>query len=276
MQAASSNSGTWGAGGTAGDDLNTGCFEPLDTMLAGVSTFSVGSSNISLSFTAGGGGDVQNCLLRFTGVLLASIVVSPAAGNASTYFNGFYFFENLATGSFTITLTTGTGSVVLPQGRRGIFFVDQVNAPRIIAVGGSTEADPVPAGSVMLFYNAAAPSGWTVVSADDWAVRIASSAAGTTGGSSPFSTAFTNRTILQANLPAVSFTGTYAHTHNVSAQSSGGVGSGNSFLQAASTGGGAIASQQPDTATITVSSGGSSTAMNFAVRYYSMLLATRN
>src|ERR1043166_8015421 len=88
VQAAASNSGTWGAGGTTGDDLNTGCFSLLDYMLGGVSTFSVSSSNVTLSYTNGGGGDVTNALWRFSGTLTGNIVVSPAAGNAATYLTG--------------------------------------------------------------------------------------------------------------------------------------------------------------------------------------------
>lgn len=195
VQTAGTNSGTWGAGGTTGADLNTGVMGPIDTMLAGISTFSVSSSNISLTFTAGGSGDVQNCMWRFTGTLLSSIVVSPTAGDATTYLNGFYYFENLTSGSFTITLTTGTGSVVLPQGRRGCVFIDGTNAPRITGLVGSSTVDPIPAGTVMLFYQNAAPAGWTIVtSQNDKALRVVSSAGGVAGGTNAFSTVFAQTT----------------------------------------------------------------------------------
>lgn len=272
VQTAASNTGVWGAGGTTGDDLNTGVMGLLDTQLAGLASFSVSSSNVTLSYA-----NVQSCMLRFSGVLLASIVVSPDASGspvAATYFNGFYYWENVTTGSFTITLTTGAGSVVLPQGRRGIVFVDSSNGPRIVAIAGSSPADPIPSGSNMTFYNAAAPSGWTLVALDDYDVRI-STAGGSVGGSTAYSSVFTGRTISQGNLPAVSFNGTYAHTHQVSAQSAGGVASGQSFLQG-TTGAGALTTTQPNTASISVSSGGSGTAMDFSVRYVNMLLATRN
>lgn len=195
-QSAGSASGTWGAGGSTGVDLNTGVIGPLDTILAGLSTFSVSSSNVSLTFTAGGGGDVSNCMFRFTGTLLASIVVSPTAGDAATYFLGFYNFENLTTGSFTITVTTASGSVVLPQGRRGIMFVDATNGPRIVALVGSSTADPVPTGSKTLWYNTAAPSGWTAVALNDYAIKIVTAGlGGVTSGSVAYSTLFTRTTV---------------------------------------------------------------------------------
>lgn len=190
-QAAATNSGVWGAGGTTGVDLNTGVIGPLDTIVAGLSTFSVSSSDVTLTFVAGGGGSVQNCMWRFTGVLLQSILVGPAVGDATTYLNGFYFWENLTSGSFTITVQTGTGSVVLPQGRRGCLFFDGTNAPRITAMVGSGTADPIPAGSTTIWYQASAPAGWTAVALNDYAVKIVTNGSGgVTSGSVAYSTLF--------------------------------------------------------------------------------------
>lgn len=130
-------------------------------------------------------------MFRFTGTLLANIVASPAVGDAAAYFNGFYYFENLTSGSFTITLTTGAGSVVLPQSRRGVVFVDSTNGPRIISSFSSSGTDPVPIGSVLLFYQNAAPDGYTIVSSlNDYGVKIVSSAGGVTSGSVAYSTVF--------------------------------------------------------------------------------------
>ncbi len=270
-QAAASASGTWGAGGTTGVDLNTGVIGPLDTIVAGISTFSVSSSNVSLSFTAGGGGDISNCMLRFTGTLLASIVVSPAAGDATTYFNGFYFFENLTSGSFTITLTTGTGSVVLPQGRRGCLFIDGTNAPRITAIAGSATADPIPAGSVMPFYQNAAPAGWTIVSSqNNKALRVVSSAGGVAGGTTAFTSVFTSRTPAGTNS-----TGTASVTLP-----------GDASYASTTFAVGALAVNNNNNGNLSMNgrtlSGTTSaptfvgTAMDFAVQYIDLILATRD
>lgn len=187
VQTAASNSGVWGAGGTTGDDLNTGVMGLLDTQLAGVASFSVSSSNVSLSYA-----NIQSCMFRFTGTILANIVVSPAVGDAATYFNGFYYWENLTTGNFSITVTTAFGSVVLPQSRRGVMFVDGTNGPRIVSITTSgTAYDPIPAGTVMLFYQNAAPTGWTISSSlNDYALKIVSSAGGVTSGTIAYSTVF--------------------------------------------------------------------------------------
>lgn len=188
VQSAGSNPGAWGAGGVAGNDLNTGVMGPVDTQLAGVSTFSVSSSNVSLAFS-----DVQNCIWRFTGTLTASIVVSPAAGDATTYLNGFYFWSNLTTGNFSITVTTANGSVVLPQGRQGLLFVSATASlgPALFAITDPAGAQPIPSGTVMLFYQNAAPTGWTISSAlNDYALKIVSSGGGVTSGSVAYSTLF--------------------------------------------------------------------------------------
>jgi hypothetical protein len=215
VQAQGSNSGVWGSGGVAGDDLNTGVMLPLDGMLAGLSTFSLSASPVSLTFTAGGGGDVQNCMFRFTGALLANIVVSPAVGDATTYFRGFYMWENVSSGNFSVTVTTAAGSAVLPQGRRGIMFVDATNGPRIVAITGSATADPIPAGTVMPFYQPAAPAGWTAVALNDYAIKIVSNGnGGVTSGSVAYSTLF-GRTATDAY--ALQVADLAPHTHNFTA-----------------------------------------------------------
>lgn len=208
MQTAASNSGTWGAGGATGDDLNTGVAGIIDTRLAEPATFSVSSSNVTLSYA-----NVQSCMFRFTGTLLANIVVSPNTGGspvAATYFNGMYGFENVTTGSFTITLTTTNGSVVLPQGRRGVIYVSNANtlAPRIVSMVGSSTADPIPAGSKTIWYNASAPSGWTAVALNDYAISIVTNGGGgVTSGSVAYSTLFARtatdaHTLTTAQIPS--------------------------------------------------------------------------
>lgn len=139
-------------------------------------------------------------MLRCTGTLTANIVISP---DVSVYWTGVYCWENVTTGSFTVTVTNSAGSVVLSQGRRGLMWIDTTNAPRIIAIAGSSTADPVPAGSVVPFYNSAAPSGYTIVALNDYALKVVSSSGGVTSGSVAYSTLFartaTDSTTLTAN-----------------------------------------------------------------------------
>lgn len=59
----------------------------------------------------------------------------------------------------------------------------------------ATTADIIPAGSAMLFVQAAAPTGWTISSThNNKALRIVSSSGGGSGGSVAFSTAFASQT----------------------------------------------------------------------------------
>lgn len=240
VQSAGANSGTWGAGG-AGYDLNTGVIGILDSNLAGVYSASLSSSNVSLSAT-----DVQNCLLRFTGALLASVVISPAGG--VTTFNGFYYWENYTSGNFTVTLTTGAGSVVLPQSRAGVVFVDGTNGPRILAIVGKTNADPIPVGTVMPFYQASVPTGWSAVALDDYAFKIVSNGnGGVTSGSVNYSTLFArtatdSHTLTTNEIPSHTHTTPLTITTNFGGIQSGLGGAsviGTLTLTSAATGGGA-------------------------------------
>lgn len=227
-QTSGEHPGTWGIGGTTGEDLNTGVMGPIDSALAGLSTFSNTATDVTLSFTAGGGGDVNNCMWRFTGTpLLANITASPAAGNATTYFNGFYMWENVTTGNFTVAVQNASGSVVLPQGRRGILYVSSVNsiAPRIVAIAGLSTVDPVPTGSKTIWYNTAAPSGWTAVALNDYAIKIVTTGSGgVTSGSVAYSTLFArtttdSHTLTTNEIP--SHTHGYLRTQNFSSVSAG-------------------------------------------------------
>lgn len=273
-QAAASASGTWGAGGTTGVDVNTGVIGPLDTILGGLSTFSVSSSNVSLTFTAGGGGDVSNAYWRFSGVLLQSIVVSPTAGDATTYLNGYYLWSNTTSGSFTITLTTADGSVVLPQGRRGILYVSTANtvAPVIVAMVGSGSADPIPAASKMMFYNASAPSGWTAVALNDYGIKIVTNGGGAVAsGSVAYSTLFARTatdsyTLLTADIPS--------HTHTLTT-------SGTVLTYAGSTAnlgasGGALVGGNNPTIANTGGGGSHSHAIDMRVQTAAFVLASRD
>lgn len=181
VQTAGSNAGTWGVG--ASTALNEGVIEVLDKNLGGITSLSLSSSNVALSSS-----DTQNGMIRMSGTLTANVVVSPDTGVLMT---GFYYWENLTSGSYSVTLTNSAGSVALPQSRRGVVWIDTTNGPRIVSIVGSSAADPIPVGTVMLFYQTAAPTGWTqVVSLNDYAMKIVSATGGITLGSVSYSTVF--------------------------------------------------------------------------------------
>ena len=74
-------------------------------------------------------------------------------------------------------------------GSSGVTFPDATT--QATAAGAAS----IPSGSVVLFYQAAAPTGWTqVTSLNDYSLRLVSGTGGTTGGTTAFSTVFANQT----------------------------------------------------------------------------------
>lgn len=259
VQAAASNAGTWGAG--ASHSLNEGVIELMDTMLGGVKPISLSASNVLLS-TA----DAQNGMLRCTGTLSASVSVSPDAGVLMV---GFYYWENLTTGSYTVTISNGAGSVVLPQGRRGALWIDTTDGPRIVSIVGSSTADPVPAGTVITCYNSAAPAGYTVVSLNDYALKVVSASGGVASGSVAYSTLFARTatdsyTLTTNDIPS--------HTHDTALPGTG--------LQQVTTSGAGLYAFKALTGTITSAAtgggAGHSHGIDMRVQTAAVLLCTRN
>lgn len=151
-------------------------------------------------------------------------------------------------------------------------------------LGGNIEE--FASGTSMLFGNATAPSGWTKVTTEGLGDRMLRLVTGTpsAGGSTPFSSVFTARTIAQANLPAItlSVTGTTDdpgnHTHSVpNGGNSAGVDSGPDFSAVGTdpltSGGGGSHTHvvTGDTEVI-----GSGTAWDFAVQFVDVIGAIKD
>lgn len=147
-----------------------------------------------------------------------------------------------------------------------------------------------PSGTIMPFYQASAPTGWTkdeTTALNNAAIRLVTGAGGATGGSAAFTTVFASRTITQANLPSVNFTGTsgaagsHNHDFNLRSFSSGGSHSGLNVPpmsdSGSSDGGDGTTFTEPNhTHSLSVSSGGSGTAMDFAVKYADFIVCERD
>lgn len=75
-----------------------------------------------------------------------------------------------------------------------------------------------PTGTVVLFYQSAAPTGWTqVTSLNDYSLRLVSGAGGTTGGTTAFSTVFANQTpTITVGATTLSTSQIPSHTHSYS------------------------------------------------------------
>lgn len=153
--------------------------------------------------------------------------------------------------------------------------------------GTGENYDAFAAGTSMVFYQAAAPTGWTAEAINDKALRVVSSGGtgGTDGGTTAFSSVLTARTIAQANLPNVNFTvtgttnTTGAHTHTVTScsdEAAHPTGTGRSDpndLQVRTT---SSNGDHSHTVTGTAASGGSGTALDFAIQYSDVIIATKD
>jgi hypothetical protein len=88
---------------------------------------------------------------------------------------------------------------------------------------------PIPAGTVMLFYQNAAPTGWTIVtSQNNKALRVVSSSGGVSGGTTAFSSVFTNQTVstsvsISGTTGATTLTTAQIPSHNHTTVSSGAI-----------------------------------------------------
>lgn len=267
LQTTGTNTDTWG------ETLNDDVIAILDNNLGAVTAKSLSSSNVTLSAS-----ESQSVILRLVGTLTANVQVTTSC-------QGFFFVENLTTGAYTVTITNGVAGVVAPQSARVTMIASTANGVRIAS-------DTFASGTAMVFHQSAAPTGWTKASGtayNDAALRVTTGSGGGTGGSTVFTSVFAARTITQANLPNVNFTGTAAssgsdHTHTIdwSTTSPFAAGSGVSELvsnigtvpgnksDATTNSGGAHAH------TVSVASGGSGTAMDFAVKYVDIIVATKD
>lgn len=129
VQASGSNAGVWGAG--ASTALNEGVFQPLDLMLGGVLTVTLGTLPVTLSAT-----EIQYGCVRLTGTLGANVTVTSAN-------IGFYVVEVAATvGAFGITWTNGVAGVALSPATRYWMFADTTYGVRVVAQNPSGLSAP--------------------------------------------------------------------------------------------------------------------------------------
>jgi hypothetical protein len=135
-----------------------------------------------------------------------------------------------------------------------------------------------PAATRMLFQQTTPPTGWTKVtsSVDDKALRLVSGSV-VNGGSTAFSSVFAARTILQANLPSVNLavTDTRVYTQRSTAAAIE-VSNVDASEFVANDTNANLSMASPNSGTITAALGGSGTAMDFAVAYMDVVLATKD
>lgn len=140
----------------------------------------------------------------------------------------------------------------------------------------------IPTGSKILFYNSVAPTGWTQDTAhNNKALRVVSGAGGVAAGSVDFTTAFASQAVTGSN-SSTTLTKAMIPTHVHAARHNDGAGSvatGGSWVNSVgnivgtSTGNGAadgLSGTTPHTHPFT------GTAINLAVKYLDMILATKD
>jgi hypothetical protein len=196
--------------------------------------------------------------------------------------------SNTSTPALKIT-QTGTGPVLRVQdsadpdvtpfiidnaGNVGIGTATPVSALEVASPGVITGAWAyLPSGTAMLFVQTSAPTGWTKSTThNNKALRVVSGAA-SSGGTTAFTSVFTARTITTANMPSHTHSVTdpgHSHIYGVVTAGSGaGATSGtNAPVVNMSTG--------SSTTGITIQNAGSGTAMDFAVQYVDVIIATKD
>jgi len=143
----------------------------------------------------------------------------------------------------------------------------------------------IPTGSVMLFYQANAPTGWTkVTTQNDKALRVVSGTGGVSGGTTAFSSVFTNQTVSTS----ISVSGTTgattlstsqipSHTHTIPRSDGDGVSGGYGFFSPQSSvneNTGATGGGGSHTHSFSGSGSGTSSAVTLNVQYIDIIICS--
>ena len=224
LQASGENAGTWG-------DKTNNNLEVIDAFVNGYLSKSVaGSSDVTLTTAdASATAESSNKVIELTGALTGNIKVLVPAKESN------YVIFNNTTGSFTLTVApTGhtSNGVAITQGSHTMIYnqsdkcVDvlgaKVGTTGTTYIGSGAELtgiDIIPAGSLMLFQQSSAPTGWTKGTAhDNKALRVVTGSA-SSGGSNTFAAAFNNNQTVSGTTSSTSVTitgSTAAHTLTIS------------------------------------------------------------
>ena len=224
LQASGENAGTWG-------DKTNNNLEVIDAFVNGYLSKSVaGSSDVTLTTAdASATAESSNKVIELTGALTGNIKVFVPAKESN------YVIFNNTTGSFTLTVApTGhtANGVAVTQGSHTMVYnksdrcVDvlgaKVGTTATTYIGSGAELtgiDIIPAGSLMLFQQSSAPTGWTKATAhDNKALRVVTGSA-SSGGSNTFAAAFNNNQTVSGTTSSTSVTitgSTAAHTLTIS------------------------------------------------------------
>jgi hypothetical protein len=139
------------------------------------------------------------------------------------------------------------------------------------------------AGTVLLFYQASAPTGWTkVTTQDNKALRVVSGTGGGTGGTTGFTSVFTNQTV-STSISVSGTTGSTtlstaqmpSHSHSCAVEY-GGASPGESFSGAAAGSTGSQGGNGSHNHSFSGSGSGTSSAVTLNVQYIDIILASKD
>jgi hypothetical protein len=228
LQGTGENAGTWG-------DKTNNNLDVVDAFVAGYLSKNVGgSSNVTLTTAnASSTAEASNKVIELIGTLTGNITVFiPAKENN-------YFIYNNTSGSYTVNVAAtghGANSATIAQGAKTLvyctsdnveeLFGDDINvtgnvsASYFIGDGSSlTNIEPFTAGTLMLFQQTTAPTGWTKQTThDNKALRVVTGTA-SSGGSNTFSGVFNTAVAVSgtSNNSTVTISGSTAgHTLSLS------------------------------------------------------------
>jgi hypothetical protein len=128
-------------------------------------------------------------ILKFSGTLSASIIFAFPAGVGG---NWVVDTTGVTYSGYTITIETAGGSGVLLSSATTLpIYSDGANTNLTAPVAASV----IPTGSITVFAQPFAPTGWTqLVCYNDYGMRVVSGVGGGVHGTTAFSTVFTNQT----------------------------------------------------------------------------------
>lgn len=264
------------SGGTAASNQANKAIRQSSVMVAALAQFIAAKLSANV-LDSGGSASVTALQAQFLAAIQAgpTFTGTPAAPTAAAGTNT----TQLATTAFTTDAVATakvspalTGTPTAPTAGAG------TNTTQLATTAFVTSAVAalLPSGTASVFYQAAAPTGWTKVTThNDKALRVVSGTGGGSGGSTAFSTVFSARTISTANMPVHSHGVTDpGHSHTTSPLSYNG-NSANSSGSAYPTNTGSM-STSTNTTGITIQNSGSGTSMDFAVQYIDVIIATKN
>jgi hypothetical protein len=148
--------------------------------------------------------------------------------------------------------------------------------------GSGENYDAFAAGTSLVFYQASAPTGWTAESINDKALRVVSAGGtgGTDGGTTAFSSIMAARTITTSEIPDLTITITDpGHTHSYTKplpDSTHPTGSGRTDPPSSTSDTTGSSTTGITAAFGTTARGGAQTAMDFAVQYSDVIIATKD